>query len=654
MIRIVYHVCGKKQINKSVSGEKCVRKEAPGKETRSERFFATLPLMHDEMNPLAIPWQKVQNPLLRVLLRCTRRLLERLLGLESLMQLYRHIGSTPSPERFTRRVLNLLQISPDCTAADRSRIPAGGALVVVANHPFGAVEGMLLLEEVRSRRTDVRIMANYLLSSLPELRDDLIFVDPFGREGSVARNIHALRQALQWLRDGKALIVFPAGEVASFAPKAFRVREAPWQVSVMRLIRNADLPVRILPVCIQGSASLLFHLVGKIHPRLRTLLLAREMIRLRGRKILLRMGSPLDSSKLFKRFRSDYDALRYLRFRTLLLEGRTRTTAFDEQMQRLTLDLEDPASEPVIPPVDPRILERELADLPPEAFLFAAGDVVVYAAQGRDIPHTLREIGRLRELTFRAAGEGTGRTLDTDEFDEAYYQILLWNRQRREIIGCYRLACSDLLAESDGFGALYTRTLFRFDERFLGHLPGPAIEVGRSFVRPDFQRTFAPLLLLWRGVLTFIADHPQYTVLFGAVSISQAFCPAAQDFLIGFLRKRYFDPALARWVSARLPPKRLRFSEWTQQEYTDFLQADSDVNDVLFELEEGRREVPVLIRQYLKLGGKLVAFNVDPDFGSVVDGLIVLNLLDAPARDIARYMGAEKYASYCAWHRPRQ
>lgn len=607
--------------------------------------------MHDEMNPLAIPWQKVRNPLLRVLLRCTRRLLERLLGLESLMQLYRHLGRTPSPERFTRRVLNLLQITADCTPADRERIPKTGALVAVANHPFGAVEGMLLLEEVRNRRPDVRIMANYLLSALPELQDDLIFVDPFGREGSVARNVHALRRALQWLREGKALIVFPAGEVASFAPKAFRVQESPWQVSVMRLIRNAEVPVQILPVFVGGTASLLFHLAGKIHPRLRTLLLAREMIRLRGRHILLRMGTPLESDRLFKRFRGDRDALRYLRFRTLLLEGRTRTTAFDEQMQRLTLDLDDPASEPVIPPVDPNLLERELAALPPEAFLFSAGEMEVYATQGREIPNTLREIGRLRELTFRAVGEGTGRTLDTDEFDAAYYQILLWHRQRREIVGCYRLACSDILAESDGIGALYTRTLFRFDERFLGHLPGPAIEVGRSFVRPGFQRTFAPLLLLWRGILTFIADHPQYTVLFGAVSISHAFCPAAQDFLVDFLRQRCFNGSLARWVSARLPPKRHRFTEWTQQEYTDFLQTESDVNEVLYELEEGHREVPVLIRQYLKLGGRLVAFNVDPEFGSVVDGLIVVNLLEAPARDIARYMGAERYAAYRAFHR---
>lgn len=606
--------------------------------------------MRTEVNPLSIPWQKIQNPILRLLLRCTHQLLERILGLTTLTQLYHTIQSEPSEERFTSRILSMLRISSDCKASDREQIPREGALVAVANHPYGAVEGMLLLEEVRNRRQDVRIMANYLLSTLPELREDLIFVDPFGREGSIARNVNALRQALQWLREGKALIVFPAGEVASFAPKAFRVREAPWQVSVMRLIRNAEVPVQVLPTYIHGSASLLFHLVGKIHPRLRTLLLAREMIRLRGRRIVMRMGTPLDSEKLFARFQSDHDALHFLRFRTLLLEGRTRTTAFDEQMQRLTLDLEDRTAEPVIPPVDPRILEDELANLAPEACLVSTGEMEVYAAQGRDIPHTLREIGRLRELTFRAVGEGTGRTLDTDEFDEAYYQIILWHRERREVVGCYRLACSDLLAESDGFGALYTRTLFRFDERFLGHLPGPAIEVGRSFIRPGFQRTFAPLLLLWRGVLAFIADHPQYTVLFGAVSISQEFCPAAQDFLIKFLRARCFDHSLARWVSARLPPKRIRFSEWTQEEYADFLQTETDVNDVLFELEEGHREVPVLIRQYLKLGGKLVAFNVDPEFGSVVDGLIVVDLLQAPARDIARYMGPEKYASYCAYH----
>ena len=593
----------------------------------------------------ALPWQTVRQPLLRWTLRLTHAWIERALGLRRLNAYYERVHRTPGEGAFPARILEAMEVRTEVSDEDVARIPAEGSLLVVANHPFGAMEGLALLELIRRRRPDVKIMANYILARIPELREDFFFVDPFGRPGSVARNVNTLRQALNWLREGKSLIVFPAGEVASFAPHAFRVRDPAWQPSLMALARRAGVE-RFLPVFVPGSASPLFHLVGKVHPRLRTILLPREMIRLRRHTLTLRVGTPLAGATLFRRFAEDADALRYLRFRTFLLAGRVDASRFERQMRRLTLDDANRENAPVIPPVPPVELEAELKALPPEAHLCSVEAYDIYAAQGRDIPVTLREIGRLREITFRAAGEGTGRDLDTDDFDIAYHQIILWQRERREIVGCYRLALSDVITETAGLSALYTRTLFRFDERFLGHLPGPAVELGRSFVRPEYQRAFAPLLLLWRGVLVFLANHPRYTVLFGPVSISHDFRSASRDILLAYLRARCSNEDLAKWVSPRLPPKRQHFVEWRSPEYADFLASEGDVNDALAEIEEGRREMPVLIRQYLKLGGRIIAFNVDPDFGTVVDGLIVLNLLDAPKRDIARYMGKELYESY--------
>ena len=592
-----------------------------------------------------LPWRAVRQPFLRWVLRLTHPWIERLLGLRRLNAFYERALDRQSESTFPARILAEMEVGTQVSAEDFERIPAEGSLLVVANHPFGAMEGLALLELIRRRRSDVKIMANYILGRIPELRDDFFFVDPFGRRSSVSRNINTLRQALNWLHDGKVLIVFPAGEVASFAPHAFRVRDPAWQTSLMTLARRANVK-RFLPVYIPGTASLLFHLVGKIHPRLRTILLPREMLRLRRRTLTLRVGTPLSGDTLFRRFPEDVDALRYLRFRTFLLAGRVDASRFERQMRRLTLDDATRENVPIIPPVPPDDLAAELRSLPPEAHLCAVDAYDIYAAQGRDIPITLREIGRLREITFRAAGEGTGRDLDTDDFDDAYHQIILWQRDKREIVGCYRLALSDVITETAGLTALYTRTLFRFDERFLGHLPGAAVELGRSFVRPEYQRAFAPLLLLWRGVLAFLAKHPRYTVLFGPVSISHDFRAASRDILLAYLRARCFDRGLAKWVSPRLPPKRQHFVEWRSPEYADFLASETDVNDALAEIEEGRREMPVLIRQYLKLGGKIIAFNVDPDFGTVVDGLIILNLLDAPKRDIARYMGKELYEAY--------
>ena len=602
--------------------------------------------MKRQSNIYAIPWQSVRRPFLRAALRLTHRALEWALGLRRLNALYTALPGAGSGVPFPKQILEKLNVTTACTPEDLARFPEAGALVVVANHPFGAVEGLALLEALRGRRSDVKVLANYLLQRIPELRDDLLFVDPFGRPDSAARNVHTMRQALQWLRAGHALIVFPAGEVASFEPRAFRIRDAQWHTSVMTLVRRVKVPVTLSPVFIPGAASWLFHLVGKIHPRIRTLLLPREMLRLKNHTLTLRVGSPIASEELFERFGSDRDALRYLRFRTFLLAGRERISAFDARMRQLTLDTAKREDLPIIAPVPAEAIEEELHALESDALLFATETFDLYAAPGQEIPLTLREIGRLREMTFRAAGEGTGEDLDTDDFDAAYSQIVLWHRERREVIGCYRLALSDVIAETEGIGALYTRSLFRFDERFLGHLPGRAVELGRSFVRPDFQRTFAPLLLLWRGVLTFLARHPRYTVLFGAVSISGDYLPAARDLIIDYLLRKHAASDLARWVSARLPPKRMRFVEWRHPDYADFLRTEADVTTALAEIEEGHREMPVLIRQYLKLGGKIVAFNVDPEFGAVVDGLIVVDLLNAPPRDIARYMGKALYESY--------
>lgn len=601
------------------------------------------------MSPTTIyklPWQAIRNPLLRWLMKHTHRWIEKLLGLTTLERFHETLQALPSSTSFPRRVLDIMQIRIDCNEENRARIPATGPLAVVANHPYGAVEGLGLLETIRTVRPDVKVLANFILSRIPELREDMIFVNPFSSSHSMGYNIHALRQALNWIKEGHALIIFPAGEVASYAPGTFRVREAPWHTHTITLIRKADPQTRILPVYIPGKASLFFHLLGKIHPRLRTLLLPREMLRLQKHSLALHIGHPIDALQLHKRFQLDSDALRWLRFKTFLIEGRIDAlSAFNMHMRRLTLDTAQRHLLPLAPPLPKeRIIEAIIA-LPEEALLLASDTFNVYLAHGSEIPDILYEIGRLREMTFRAIGEGTEQTLDVDDFDEHYHHVFLWHTERQEIVGSYRLGFTDRIVEEKGLEALYTRTLFEFDENFLGRLPGAAIELGRSFVRPEYQRTFAPLLLLWKGVLSVVARHPQYTILFGPVSISHDYHAAARDLLISYLKATAYDVSLTPYVSARLPPK-LRYIECLHQDYADFISSEADVYDAITEIEEGRREMPVLIRQYLKLGGQIVAFNVDPEFGTVVDGLIYVNLLEAPPRDIARYMGKDVYNAY--------
>ena len=209
---------------------------------------------------------------------------------------------------------------------------------------------------------------------------------------------------------------------------------------------------------------------------------------------------------------------------------------------------------PVAPAADSATLDEEIRRLPETTRLVDGGALQVYCADAGQIPHVLAEIGRLRELAYRSVGEGTGMRTDIDRFDAHYQHLFLWNQLRREVVGAYRIGRSDLIVASAGVEGLYTRTLFRYDEHLLQRLP-PALELGRSFVRVEYQRNHAPLLLLWRGICSFIARHPQYRVLFGAVSISARYSDRTREMLMAFLEQNHLDRALAELVSPENAPR---------------------------------------------------------------------------------------------------
>lgn len=254
----------------------------------------------------------------------------------------------------------------------------------------------------------------------------------------------------------------------------------------------------------------------------------------------------------------------------------------------------------------------------------------------------MTEIGRLREVTFRAAGEGTGRCLDLDRFDDHDHHLFVWHRDKRQIAGAYRIGASDLVAGRRVAG-LYTRTLFRFGRRLLDEL-GPALELGRSFVTADYQRDFGTLALLWKGIGRFVVRHPRYRVLFGPVSISADYTPASRELLVGTLLQTRLD----RTLSPLVRPKRPLAVSSARGDTPSF--AVDELQAVVAELEPDGKAMPVLLRHYLKLGGRLLAFSVDPAFGHVVDGLIVVDLLDVDRATLQRYMGLEGLASFLAWH----
>lgn len=577
----------------------------------------------------------------RVLLGPVYAALERLLGLSALNAIYARTLRRQPSESFIDAALRELSVRLRTDDDDLARIPARGPLVLVANHPYGGLDGIALAAAAARVRPDFKLLANYVLFRIPELRPILIPVDPFGGREAAARNVGAMKAAIRWVRDGGALGVFPAGEVAHRTLANPRVADPPWSDAVARLILHAR--AAVAPVHFAGQNSELFQLAGLLHPRVRTAMLARELLNKRRREVHVSIGRPI----AFHRLLHIGDPARiteYLRLRTAILASReigAQPSATAGAARPATLP-------PLAPAVCPSSIRDEIAALPADQRLAAVGNLAVFVARAAQIPHTLREIGRRREETFRAVGEGSGKPLDLDRFDETYLHLFLWDAERGRIAGAYRLGPTDEIIARGGVDGLYTSTLFRFDPRLLPRL-GPALELGRSFVAAEYQRDFAPLMLLWRGIGRFVAGRPRYRFLFGPVSISDEFHSLSKRLLVEFLRRHDFHEQFAPLVASRNPP---RFRAWRDESrrLARAVHSIAEVDELVSEIESGGRTTPVLLRQYLRLGAKLLAFNVDPDFGHVLDGLVLVDLAQTPRAILDRYLGRDAAAAFVAIH----
>lgn len=531
---------------------------------------------------------------------------------------------------FADRLLEVLGVSYAIEPADLARIPAAGPALVVANHPTGGAECLILLSLLRKIRPDYKFMANYLLGAIPEFRNECIFVDPMGGRDAHGRNIGPMLETLRHLRKGGMLVVFPAGSVSHYRLDRRAVADGPWEPSIARLAVAGK--AETVPVHVSGCNSLLFHAAGLVHPRLRTALLPRELFNKQGAKFELHVGKAVASERLAA-FATDAERIAYLRERTLALRHRKTATPAPIQIPR--------SEESVAPPEPAAVLDCEIRALPIAQRLYAEGGYEVWWARAVQAPCLLREIGRLREIAFRAANEGSGKPLDLDRFDSDYRHLFVWQRDRREVVGAYRVGHADELYRASGELGLYTSTLFRFDPELFRRMC-PALELGRSFVRPEYQRSPA-LMLLWKGIGRYLLEHPRYRYLFGPVSISNAYRTYSRGAIVQFLSQHGF---LSPW--ARLVRPRRSFMSMRQGE--GMAGNLEDLSALISDIEQDGKGVPVLLRQYLRLGGKVLGFNVDPDFSWVLDCLIVVDLTQTDRTILRRYIGAEGVTAYLKRH----
>jgi putative hemolysin len=521
---------------------------------------------------------------------------------------------------FIQGLFEKLCIQYDIADGDLLRIPSSGPYIVLANHPFGFLDGMIMIDLFGRHNKNLKVLANFFLGTIEPIKKHIIDLNPFSTNSMM--NYKGMRSAYSHIQRGYPIGVFPAGEVASFQKGFGKVEDRTWDKGIVKFMVNANIP--IVPLYFHGGNSLLFHFLGKIHPTLRTLSLPKEFFRKEKKNIRVRIGKVILPSDL-KGFESYDKAGKYLRTCLYALDNQAKEKKFLKTPLNISRRVEN-----IINPVPVEDIVRELESLRRNKGLLShKSNFEVFLAGAKKIPNTLREIGRLREETFRQVGEGTNKAVDIDHFDCYYKHLFLWDKDRNRIVGAYRFGKGDKIIRNYSKKGFYVSTLFDLDDEFTPILK-QTLELGRSFVVKDYQQKPLPLFLLWQGILQFLSTHKKYKYLIGPVSISSDFSRFSKDLLIAFIKKHYFNADLAKWV---YPYK--KFNEKTNRNDIDLIleQNNNDLQKLdrfIAGIEPGYMKIPVLLKQYIKQNAKIIGFNVDPKFNYCLDGLMILDLDDLP------------------------
>ena len=522
---------------------------------------------------------------------------------------------------FADHLLENMNITIDVSADQLENIPKEGGFVVISNHPFGGIEGVMLLSAITKVRPDFKIMANFILSHIPNLKECFFAVNPFENNPEWKSSVSGIKGAIQHIAAGNGLGVFPAGEVSRYHGHDFP-EDLPWSTSIARIIKNAGVPV--IPVFWDGQNSKLFYALDKIHTMLGTARLTRELANKHDTCFNLQIGKPIMPAEVAL-YENPKELATYLRCRSYALEANIPTQAVEKKVA----DLED-----IDAPTDLSLMLNELEAIREKAFLYSTSDYDCYLADYEDIPNLMHEIARLREETFRAIGEGTGKSLDQDEFDRHFKQMILWDKVKQKIAGCYRLGIGSEIIPKYGIKGFYVSTLVNFDEAFAKHLSN-TIELGRSFVALEYQKEVLPLMLLLRGLSDVVVRYPEAKHFIGPVSISSWYPKFYMSMIVKYVTEKHpVSEELAHMATPMTP-----FHE-------DFLKVDADVlmqgnmdgiekfDKFLFRLSNGQYRLPTLFKKYLKLNAKFLCFNVDPDFNDTLDSLLFLTFTDFPEDEV--------------------
>ena len=551
------------------------------------------------------------------------------LRLHKINSIYDRCVANSDEAHFTSSLLYQFRANYHISPSELKRIPTKGPVVLVSNHALGGLDGIMLIHLLQEVRPDFKLMANFILERVTRLKKWFIGVNPFDDNLTSKSSIGGFRQVLRHLENDGLFAVFPAGEVASKLKKQVPI-DPTWNAATMRLIQRAKVPV--VPVYFHARNSPLFYRLAKIHPLLRTARLPAELLTQRHRSIDIRIGKPI-AVKDQDNHQSIEDYSSFVRRKLYMLSNIFERKSILKRVPR-ALNRKNNSVMPIAPAVPPSLLEPEIIALKNSGkSLLVSKDYELFLTSSDLIPNILTEIGRQREITFRAVGEGTNKPLDLDHYDNDYLHLFLWDHKARTLVGSYRLGLGKQLMNAHGISGFYLSELFKFEAEIM-YMFNNSIELGRAFVSKTYQQRPMPLFLLWKGIIHATLRYPEYDYLMGSVSISNQFSKFTKSLMIEFMRSHYYDPYLAQYITPKKEFK-VKLDDADKEFVFDETSADLNKFDKLIdEVEPGALRLPVLIKKYIKQNARVASFNVDPLFNNAIDGLMYIKIKDIPSSTV--------------------
>lgn len=524
---------------------------------------------------------------------------------------------------FLEAVLADMQVKFIIPERDLNNIPAEGPFIAISNHPYGGIDGLMMLSFMTRIRPDFKLLVNFLLSRILPLKDFFLGVNPFETHKDVKSSFGGLKDAFNHLMNNHPMGIFPAGEVSSYKLKYKEVADREWQHSMLKFIKKAGVP--IIPIYFSGHNSIQFNMLGFIHPLLRTVKLPSEVFNKAGNEINIRIGSPVTFAEQ-DRFRDISDYGKFLRMKTYAL-----SLSLKPVKHNYRFIIHSP--EPIIEQVSDDLIRQEIEQIRKTHLLFSVRENCVFCAEAAIIPNILKEIGRRREKTYREVGEGTNKSLDLDRYDPYFDQLFIWDDLQKQIVGGYRVGKGNRILSQFGRNGFYIHSLFKIHPEFTPVL-NVSLELGRSFIIREYQKKTFPLFLLWKGILYLLLKNPEYRYLLGPVSISNEFSQYAKTLCVEFLKANFFNTEFASYIRPKNPyrgkvhkvfPKDILF----RHTENDLTKLDEFIQDF-----DPQYKTPILLKKYLSVNAEVLGFNVDPLFNNCLDALMILDLFEVPLTTI--------------------